>query len=110
MTGRLPTPAEAECAHVTSRTPHHVRPNTLTSTLWPRTSFVCGLADIAALEQRGGKDICLVGGARTTVSLIDAGLVGEIRLIAYPLIAGAGKSLFSTAEHRRLLAFRDVRA
>lgn len=86
-----------------------MRSNTLTSTLWPGTSFVRGLADIAPLEQPGGKDICLVGGARTTVSLIDAGLVGEIWLIAYPLIAGAGKSLFSTAEHRRLLALRDVR-
>ena len=51
--------------------------------LWPKTSFVRGLEEIAALKQQPGKDIYLVGGARTTASLIDAGLVDEPRLIIY---------------------------
>ncbi len=74
---------------------------------WPNTSFVRGLDEVAALKQRPGKDIYLLGGARAAASLIDAGLVDELRLIVYPLIAGEGKSLFAT-ERRRGLELRKV--
>ena len=82
--------------------------STLTSALWPKTSFVRGLEEIAALKQQPGKDIYLVGGARTTTSLIDAGLVDELRLIVYPLIAGDGKALFATTERRHGLELRKT--
>ena len=72
--------------------------STLTSAAWPNTKFVQSLEDIVALKKQPGKDIYLVGGARTTASLIDAGLVDELRLIVYPLIAGKGKALFATTE------------
>jgi riboflavin biosynthesis pyrimidine reductase len=49
-----------------------------------------------------------MGGARVTASLIDAGLVDEFRLIVYPLIAGAAKPLFATAERRHGLKLREV--
>jgi dihydrofolate reductase len=78
------------------------------SALWPGTSFVRGLDEIAALKKRRGKDIYLVGGSQTTASLLDAGLVDELRLIAYPLIAGEGKALFGTTERRRGLELRRV--
>ena len=91
VTGAAPTPAELEWARFSAQIPHYVLSSTLTSTLWPNTSFLRGLEDIAALKQRPGKDIYLVGGGRTTASLIDAGLVDELRLIAYPLIAGEGQ-------------------
>jgi dihydrofolate reductase len=108
ITGSAPTPAEIEWARFAARTPHYVLSRTLTSALWPNTSFVRGLEEIAALKQRPGKDIYLVGGARTAASLIDAGLVDELRLIVYPLIAGEGKPLFATTERRRGLELRKV--
>ena len=49
-----------------------------------------------------------MGGARITASLIDAGLVDELRLIVYPLIAGVGKALFATTTGRRALELRKV--
>lgn len=108
-TGTAPTPDELEWARFAAQTPHYVLSSTLTSALWPqRTSFVRGLDEIAALKQQPGKDIYLVGGARTTTSLIDAGLVDELRLIVYPLIAGEGKALFATTERRRGLELRKV--
>ena len=107
-TGRLPMPDEIEWARFSARTPHYVLSGTLTSAQWPRTSFVRGLEEIAALKQQPGKDIYLMGGARTTASLIDAGLVDELRLIVYPLIAGEGKALFATTERRRGLELRKV--
>jgi dihydrofolate reductase len=80
----------------------------VTSARWPKTSFVSGTEEIAALKQQRGKDIYLVGGARTTASLIDAGLVDELRLIVYPLIIGEGKALFATTERRRGLELRKI--
>jgi dihydrofolate reductase len=107
-TGRVPTPGEVEYARFAAHTPHHVLSSTLISALWPKTSFLRGLEEVAALKQLPGKDIYLVGGARTTASLIDAGLVDELRLIVHPLIAGDGKPLFSTTRRRRGLELRNV--
>jgi dihydrofolate reductase len=108
ITGIPPTPAEIEWARFAAQTPHYVLSNTMTSALWPNTSFVRRLEEIAALKERSGKDIYLIGGARTTASLIEAGLVDELWLIVYPLIAGEGKALFATTEHRRQLELRKV--
>jgi len=108
ITGNPPTPAELEWARFAAKTPHYVFSNTLTSAQWPNTRFVRSLEEITALKQQPGKDIYLIGGARTTASLIDAGLVDELRLIVYPLIAGEGKALFATTEHRRELELREV--
>ncbi len=108
ITGSAPTPAEIEWARFAARTPHYVLSRTLTSALWPNTSFIRGLEEIAALKQQPGKDIYLVGGAQTTASIIDAGLVDELRLIVYPLIAGEGKALFATTARRRGLELRKV--
>jgi dihydrofolate reductase len=108
MTGKLPTPAELEWARFAEQTPHYVLSNTMTSALWPKTRFVRTFDDIAALKQQPGKDIYLMGGARITASLIDAGLVDELRLIVYPLLVGEGKALFATAKSRRGLELRKI--
>jgi dihydrofolate reductase len=108
FTGKVPTPGEVEYARFAAKTPHHVLSKTLTSALWPGTRFVRGVQEIADLKQQPGKDIYLVGGARTTASLIDAGLVDELRLIVFPLMAGKGKALFATTERRRGLELRKV--
>ena len=108
MTGKLPTAAEVEWARFAAHTAHYVLSGTLASALWPKTSFLRRIEDIAALKQKPGKDIYLMGGARITASLIDAGLVDELRLIVYALIAGKGKALFATTERRRGLELRKV--
>jgi dihydrofolate reductase len=106
--GNAPTPAEIEWARFAAKTPHYVLSNTLTTANWPNTRFIRSLKEVADLKQQSGKDIYLIGGARTTASLIDAGLVDEFRLIVYPLIAGEGKSLFSNTENRRGLELQKV--
>jgi dihydrofolate reductase len=108
LTGKVPTPAEIEWAGFAAQTRHYVLSSTLTSAMWPNTTFVRGLEEIPALKQQPGKDIYLIGGARTTASLIEAGLVDELRLIVYPLIAGEGRALFATTEQRRGLELRKV--
>jgi dihydrofolate reductase len=108
MTGKVPTPGEVEYARFVAQTPHYVLSSTLTSALWPQTSFISGLGEIAALKEQPGKDIYVVGGARTVASLIDAGLLDELRLTIHPLIAGDGKALFATTDERRGLELRNV--
>lgn len=105
---RPPTDAELEWARFAQQTPHYVLSNSITSALWPKTRFLKGVDEISALKQQPGKDIYLMGGAETVASLIDAGLVDELRLIVHPLIAGEGKALFATTTRRSLLELQKV--
>jgi dihydrofolate reductase len=102
LSGEVPTQGEVEWARFAAQTPHYVLSGSVTSTQWSQTSFVTTLDQIDALKRQSGKDIYLVGGARTTASLIDAGLVDELRLLVYPLIAGDGTALFTTPVRRGL--------
>jgi dihydrofolate reductase len=108
MTQKLPTADEIKWAEVIPHIPHYVRSNTLTSAIWPNVRPIRGFDEVAALKQQPGKDIYLVGGGRTTTSLIDAGLVDELRLIVHPLIAGGDKTLFAATERRHAVELRDV--
>ena len=108
ITGEPPTAAERDWARFAARTPHYVLSTKLTSAAWPNTTFLRSADDVAGLKRGSGKDIYLVGGARTTASLIDAGLVDELRLIVYPLIVGDGKALFEATKRRRELELRKV--
>jgi dihydrofolate reductase len=109
MTGKPPTPEELEWGRFASQTPHFVLSNSLTTALWPKTGFLRRLQELATLKQQQGKNIYLVGGARTVTSLIDAGLIDEMRLIVYPLIAGEGRPLFTTMERRHGLRLTSTR-
>jgi len=103
-----PTPGEREWAQFIKQTPHYVLSNTLASATWATTTFLRDPEEIAALKRQSGKDIYLIGGARTAASLFDAGLVDELRLLVYPLIAGEGKALFAASERRRKLQLREA--
>lgn len=106
--GRPPTREELEWSRFAEQTPHYVLSRTLKSAKWPKTRFLRSPDEVSALKEGPGKDIYLIGGARTTASLIDAGLVDELRLIVYPLIAGEGKALFGTTQRRHALQLRKV--
>lgn len=103
ITDKGPTAAEVEWAAFAAKTPHYVLSSTVNCARWLNTRFLRGLEDIVALKNLSGKDIYLMGGGRITASLIEAGLVDELRLIVYPLIAGGGKALFAAAAHRHEL-------
>jgi dihydrofolate reductase len=106
MTGRSADTDEVKWGRVAAQTPHYVLSRTLTDAQWPKTTFLRSLDEVAELKRPSGKDIYLMGGARVTAALLDAGLVDELRLILYPLIAGPGRPLFATIAGRHRLELR----
>jgi hypothetical protein len=46
LSNRIPTKREVEWARFIQRTPHYVLSSTVTSALWPKTSFIRGLEDM----------------------------------------------------------------
>lgn len=109
ITGKTPTEGELEWARVGAKLPHYVLSSRPASAQWPNTRFLRTLDEVAALKKQPGGNLYLVGGGRTTARLIDAGLVDELRLIVYPVIAGKGKELFAGAERRQPLELRTVK-
>lgn len=108
ITGNPPSTAEIEWSKFAEKTPHYVLSSTLTTANWPQTRFLQTLDDVAALKQKPGKAIYLMGGAQLTASLIDAGLVDEIRLLVYPLVAGHGRALFAGMGRRHRFELRKA--
>jgi dihydrofolate reductase len=109
ITGKPPTPGELEWGRFASRTAHYVLSNSPTTALWQNTGFLKTVEELAVLKQQQGKHIYLVGGAGTIASLLDAGLIDEIRLIVYPLVAGEGTTPFETTKRRHALKLLSTR-
>jgi len=108
--GRMPTAAEVDYARFAMRTPHYVLSTTLPAAAWSHTRLLRNISDVHALKQQPGKDIYVVGGARTVASFIDLGLIDELRLTVHPLVAGQGKALFDTIGRRHWLRLRRSQA
>jgi dihydrofolate reductase len=64
---------------------------------WPAT-ILRSTDDVAALKETDGGPIIVHGSAELGASLADAGLVDRYHLLTFPLLLGAGKRLFSTAD------------
>jgi dihydrofolate reductase len=108
MLGRDPYPREVAYARVAAETPHLVLSRTLTDTSWPSARIVRDIGDIRTLTQQPGKAVYVVGGPGMVTSLINAGLLDELRLIVHPVAAGGGRALFEGMAERQ--AFELVSA
>ena len=62
------------------------------------------LDEIRRLKGEPGKDIYAVGGATFVSSLINAGLVDEVRLTVHPLVLGRGKAMFKDVADRHSMS------
>ena len=59
------------------------------------------MEEIRKLKQQPGKDMHVVGGATVVSSLMNAGLIDEVRLMVNPIILGGGKALFKDVKERK---------
>lgn len=106
MASYWPTPAALEAdPAVTARMnsiPKIVFSNTLDNADWENTTLIKGnVADaVSALKQQPGKHLAVFGSSNLTVSLLEQGLVDELRVMVNPILLGAGKSLFAGLKDR----------
>jgi dihydrofolate reductase len=84
---------------------------TLDKADWSNTTLVRddAAATVARLKQQPGQALALFGSPNLTVSLINAGLVDEIRVMVNPILLGDGRSLFNALDHRVGLTHLDTR-
>jgi dihydrofolate reductase len=67
------------------------------------------MEDIRKMKQQPGKDMYAVGGATLVSSLMNLGLIDELRLMINPLILGGGKALFKDVKERHSLKLIRVK-
>lgn len=109
LTGRVPSKGEVAYARFADTTPHVVLSRTLDAVAWKTTRVVRDVADIVALKQQPGKAIHAVGGASLVSTLMNAGLVDQLRLTVHPVLLGKGKALFKDVEGRHGLELLENR-
>jgi len=77
--------------------PKYVASTTLTEPLeWQNSTLVSGdvAAAVAALKQEDGGDLHVIGSTELVQTLIQHGLVDELRLMIDPVVLGGGKRIF----------------
>ena len=105
FTGKVASKGEVAYAKFAEKTPHIVLSRTLDKVSWKNTRIVRDVEEIRRLKQQPGKDMHAVGGATLVGTLINQGLIDELRLVVYPIILGGGKALFKDVKERHALKF-----
>jgi dihydrofolate reductase len=108
MAAFWPTPAgeksDPQVATAMNTAPKIVISRTLAEATWAGTQIISNHAEeeLARLKQQPGKDIVIPGSSTLTASLLQTGLLDELRIMVNPVILGQGRSLFAGAGRTRL--------
>lgn len=103
MLGRDPYPRELRYAQVASNIEHVVLSTTLTEVAWPSARIVHSIDEIRAFKHDGDGTVYVVGGPTLVTSLLEAGLLDELRLIVNPILIGAGQGVTGMLRGRQRL-------
>jgi dihydrofolate reductase len=87
---------EGEFADRINRAPKYVVSTTLKDPEWQNTTVISGdvVGAIADLKERTTGVILVAGSGTLVGTLLEAGLVDELRLMVFPTVLGRGKRLF----------------
>jgi dihydrofolate reductase len=85
-----------------NNTQKYVASTTLESPQWQNTAVLEGdVSDaVSRLKQEDGEAVTLNGSATLLRSLLNVGLVDELRLLLHPVVLGSGDRLFEDAQGR----------
>lgn len=107
--GGKATKNEIIYARWADKTPHIVLSKTLKKVEWKTSRIVRDVDEIRKMKRQRGKNMYVIGGATLVSSLINEGLVDELRLMVHPLILGGGKALFKDVKERHALKLVQAR-
>lgn len=91
--GRDVYPREIEYARIVAETPHLVLSTTIADVALPSARVVRDLDELRAFKAEPGGDVYVVGGGGLYKSLVDAGMIDELRLLVHPVATGSGPKL-----------------
>jgi dihydrofolate reductase len=85
---------------------------TLEQVSWKNARLASGSlqAEIAALKSKPGRDIFVLSSTRLGQSLLEAGLIDQIRVNVLPVVVGGGRRLFTDKTPRTPLRLVESRA
>ncbi|MBA2560846.1 MAG: dihydrofolate reductase family protein [Propionibacteriales bacterium] len=91
--------------------PKYVVSSTLEEPAWANTSVLNGplLDEVSALKGSLTGEIVVNGSGHLAHTLIEHGLVDELRLMVYPFVLGAGKRLFPSTRAQQAMRLVDAR-
>ena len=79
---------------------------------WNNSTLIKGnefAEEIGNLKEQEGKDIAISGGPTLVRSLLDYGLLDELRLFVHPIVVGSGRRLFEGGGDQIALELADSR-
>jgi dihydrofolate reductase len=78
---------------------------------WNNTSLIQEnvAEELSELKRQPGKDIVISGSGALVRSLLDGGLIDELKLMVHPVVVGSGKRLFEEGERQTALDLVDSR-
>jgi dihydrofolate reductase len=100
---------EGEFADKFNTMPKYVVSSTLEDPEWNNTTVLKGEVpeEVAKLRQEQDGDIVVHGSARLVQTLLERGLVDELRLMVFPVVLGSGKRLFDELSDKKPLRLVD---
>jgi dihydrofolate reductase len=100
---------EGEFADKFNTMPKYVVSSSLEEPEWNNSTVLKGdVADeVAKLKQEQDGDIVVHGSARLVQTLLERGLVDELRLMVFPVVLGSGKRLFDGLSDKKPLRLVD---
>ena len=107
---RIPSKDEIAYARLAAKTPHIVLSTTLETVSWPAAQIVRDVAKLRTLKRQPGKNMYVVGGATLVASLLNEGLIDELRLIVHPVVLGKGQALFDGVNQRLSLDLVEAKS
>ena len=101
---------EGEMADTMNGTAKYVVSRTLKSADWQNSTLIpaaSAFAEIAELKQQPGQNIGMTGSGTLVSSLLREGLLDELHLFVFPLVAGSGQRLFTGSGDKLPLKLLD---
>lgn len=104
-------PRSGELADRLNSMPKYVVSSTLGEPDWDNSTVLRGdaVAEVARLKRELDGEIVVPGSHRLGRTLIEAGLLDEVRLVVFPVVLGAGERFFGEALGTRPLRLVEAR-